>query len=133
MPLHAFERAGSAPQGSASAGPKKPKRSQSVDSKRQAEAIRLGQAPVGLRGTIVGIDVPESAAGIAAEELERRLLEMGFVEGTEFAILHQGLIRRDPIAVRLGDMRVALRRREADAVLVRPMTDASVEQSTGED
>jgi ferrous iron transport protein A len=32
--------------------------------------------------------------------------------------LHEGLIRRDPIALKLDDMRVALRRREARAILV---------------
>jgi ferrous iron transport protein A len=52
-------------------------------------------------------------------ELERRLLEIGFVEGARVEILHEGFIGRDPIAVRLDDMRVALRRREAQGVLVR--------------
>jgi len=56
---------------------------------------------------------------LAQGELERRLLEIGFVEGAEVEILHEGMIGRDPIGVRLDDMRVALRRREADAVLVR--------------
>jgi len=51
-------------------------------------------------------------------ELERRLLEMGFVEGAVIEILHEGLFFRDPIAVRIDDMRVALRRREAAAVTV---------------
>jgi ferrous iron transport protein A len=51
-------------------------------------------------------------------ELERRLLEMGFVEGAAIEILHEGLFGRDPIAVRIDDMRVALRRREAAAVTV---------------
>jgi ferrous iron transport protein A len=58
-------------------------------------------------------------AALAQGELERRLLEIGFVEGAEVEILHEGMIGRDPIGVRLDDMRVALRRREADAVLVR--------------
>ena len=43
---------------------------------------------------------------------------MGFVEGAQFQILHEGLVGRDPIALKLDDMRVALRRREARAVLV---------------
>ena len=51
-------------------------------------------------------------------ELERRLLEMGFVEGAAIEILHEGLFGQDPIAVRIDDMRVALRRREAAAVTV---------------
>jgi ferrous iron transport protein A len=65
-----------------------------------------------------GIDVAGHAGGVEAAELERRLLEMGFVEGAQVQVLHEGLIGRDPIAVRLDDMRVALRRREAAAILV---------------
>ena len=51
-------------------------------------------------------------------ELERRLVELGFVEGARLEVLHEGLIGRDPIAVQLEDRRVALRRREADRILV---------------
>ena len=45
---------------------------------------------------------------------------MGFVEGARVEIIHEGFIGRDPICVRLDDMRVALRRRDARSVLVRP-------------
>ena len=37
----------------------------------------------------------------------------------EIEVLHEGAIRRDPIAVRIDDMRVALRRRDAEDVWVR--------------
>ncbi len=62
-----------------------------------------------------------SATAVAAEreELEWRLLEIGFVEAARIEILHEGFLGRDPIAVRLDDMRVALRRREAQGVLIR--------------
>ncbi len=64
---------------------------------------------------------PEAGAdGLAPAELERRLLEMGFVEGARLEILHEGFIKRDPICVRIDDRRVALRRRDARGVLVRP-------------
>jgi ferrous iron transport protein A len=80
----------------------------------------LSGATKGDRGVIVRVSgqtgAPES---INAEELERRLLEMGFVEGARVEVLHEGLIGADPIAVRVDDMRVALRRREAGAVTVR--------------
>jgi ferrous iron transport protein A len=62
-------------------------------------------------------DVP--ADGLEQAELERRLLEIGFVEGARIEVLHEGFIGRDPIAVKLDDMRVALRRREARGVLLR--------------
>ena len=57
--------------------------------------------------------------GLEPTELERRLLEIGFVEGARFELVHEGLFGRDPIAVKLDDMTVALRRREAASVLVR--------------
>jgi ferrous iron transport protein A len=52
-------------------------------------------------------------------ELERRLLELGFVEGARVEVLHEGLFGRDPIAMKVDDMRVALRRREAACLTVR--------------
>ena len=51
-------------------------------------------------------------------ELERRLIELGFVEGADVELLHQGLFGGDPIAVRVADTTIALRRREAMAILV---------------
>jgi ferrous iron transport protein A len=46
------------------------------------------------------------------------LIELGFVEGASVEILHEGAIGRDPIAVRVDSATVALRRREAMAILV---------------
>jgi ferrous iron transport protein A len=86
-----------------------------------AGATRLSDARRGDRGEVLAVS-PVAMAGVPeaeAEELERRLLEIGFVEGARVEILHEGFIGRDPIAVRLDDMRVALRRREAQGVLVR--------------
>lgn len=80
----------------------------------------LGAAPRGFRGRILGLRPPESGA-LAPEELERRLIELGFVEGALVEILHQGLIGRDPIAIRLQSATIALRRREAAAILVEPL------------
>lgn len=52
-------------------------------------------------------------------ELERRLLELGFVEGARVQVLHEGLFGRDPIAMKLDDTRIALRRHEAASLSVR--------------
>ncbi len=83
--------------------------------------VRLSAARIGDRGVIVGVSaVPVSEHGaIDCAELERRLLEFGFVEGAHIEVLHEGAIGRDPIAMKLDDMRVGLRRREAHGVLVR--------------
>jgi ferrous iron transport protein A len=62
--------------------------------------------------------VTAGVEGLTAAELERRLLEIGFLEGAAVEVLHEGPLGRDPIAIRLNDARVALRRREAMAVLV---------------
>jgi len=86
-----------------------------------ADLVRLGHGAKGLKGVValVGAAEPAVAGAISAAELERRLLEIGFVEGAAVEILHEGAFGRDPIVVRVDDTRVALRRREADAVLVR--------------
>ena len=36
------------------------------------------------------------SGGMEASELERRLLEMGFIEGARVEVLHEGFIGRDP-------------------------------------
>ncbi|MDO9336127.1 MAG: ferrous iron transport protein A [Caulobacteraceae bacterium] len=80
----------------------------------------LGAARAGTPGVIVRVDGTLADAGVLGpEELERRLLELGFVEGARVEILQEGLFGRDPIAVKLDDMRVALRRREARAIEVK--------------
>jgi len=81
----------------------------------------LGEQRRGFSGVITGLSFGPTgqSGGVSSLELERRLLEMGFVEGARVEILHEGFIGRDPIAVKLDDMRVALRRREARCVRVR--------------
>ena len=78
----------------------------------------LGRAKPGFRGRIEAIDAKGNGSGLTPEELERRLIELGFVEGASVEILHEGLIAHDPIAVRVDCATVALRRREAMAILV---------------
>ncbi|QTC92063.1 FeoA family protein [Brevundimonas goettingensis] len=77
-----------------------------------SNVIKLSEARLGDRGVItsVGTHCHHEAA---ETELERRLLELGLVEGARIELIHQGLFGRDPIAVKVDDMRVALRRKEA--------------------
>jgi ferrous iron transport protein A len=83
--------------------------------------LALGDARVGFRGRILALDMNRAtAAGLPGPELERRLLELGFVEGATVELLHQGLFGRDPIAVRVAATTIALRRREAMAIVVSP-------------
>ena len=81
--------------------------------------IPLGMAARGYAGAIHRIEVVDDHAALPAHEMERRLIEMGFVEGAEVSVLHEGLFGRDPIAVRVGSTTVALRRREAMSILTR--------------
>jgi ferrous iron transport protein A len=82
--------------------------------------VRLSQAKPGDRGVIVDVRAESHPAdhGVAVDELQRRLLEFGFVEGAQIEVLHEGAIWRDPIAVRLDDMKIGLRRRDAVVVWV---------------
>lgn len=52
------------------------------------------------------------------EELARRLLEIGFVAGEQVRVVAHGYPRREPVAVRIGGTTFALRRFEAELVLV---------------
>jgi len=81
--------------------------------------IALGEARLGYRGRIMALDPGHApAAGLPPAELERRLIELGFVEGAAVELLHEGLFGGDPIAVRVVATTIALRRREAMAIRV---------------
>ena len=88
--------------------------------KDMSNAMALGAAPVGFAGRIHAIRVVANDDGLPAAEIERRLIELGFVEGAWVELLHEGLFGRDPIAVRVNEATVALRRREAASILVEP-------------
>ena len=59
---------------------------------------------------------PQMRLGLAKRE--SRLIELGFVEGAKVEVLHEGIVGRDPIAVRIENVTIAVRRREAMAVVV---------------
>ena len=80
--------------------------------------MRLGLARRGYSGVIHHLDADEVNSSLPALELESRLIELGFVEGARVEVLHEGIIGRDPIAVRIENVTVAVRRREAMAVIV---------------
>ena len=83
-----------------------------------SQDIRLGHADRGFVGKILRLDALQTGSSLSPQELEQRLVEMGFVEGARVEILHEGTIRRDPIAVRVDTITIALRRSEAMAVIV---------------
>ena len=90
-----------------------------------SEPSKLSQARCGDRGVIVQVG-DHCHHQDHALELERRLLELGFVEGATVELLHEGLFGRDPIAMKVDDMRVALRRHEAASIIIQLETTAAV-------
>jgi ferrous iron transport protein A len=81
----------------------------------QPESISLDLLKVGRRATVVSIDWS------SLEEAEAsRLRHFGFDEGVVVEPLHLGPFGRDPLAIRVGRMTVAIRRNHARAVRVVP-------------
>jgi len=65
-------------------------------------------------------NVPARIIGFAASntELETRLREIGFAEGDQVEALHFGLFGRNPMSVLLNGALIALRKADAEVVLV---------------
>jgi ferrous iron transport protein A len=83
-----------------------------------APQMRLGLARRGYSGVIHHLAADGVSSALSAVELESRLIELGFVEGARVEVLHEGIVGRDPIAVRIENVTVAVRRREAMAIIV---------------
>ena len=80
-----------------------------------APVTSLDQLKLGSRARIASIDWASLGQGEA-----RRLRHFGFDEGVSVEPLHLGPFGRDPLAVRVGRMTVAIRRSHARAVHVIP-------------
>jgi ferrous iron transport protein A len=77
----------------------------------------LDMLPVGQRARIVAVDWSR-----LVEEEALRLKALGIDEGARIAISHRGVFGgRDPLAVMVGRMTVALRRVHAQAMQVEPI------------
>jgi ferrous iron transport protein A len=81
---------------------------------RSAETTTLDLLPPLQRAMIVAVEW----AALAPEEA-KRLRAMGIDEGAEVAVAHRGIFwTRDPIALTIGRMTVAVRRAHARAMTV---------------
>jgi len=80
------------------------------------DVIPLDRLKVGTRARVVGVDWPALDEGEAC-----RLRHFGFEQDVIVEPLHLGPFGRDPIAVRVGRMTVAIRRRHAGAISVIPL------------
>ena len=80
------------------------------------ETLSLDRLEIGTRARVLSIDW----AGLDEAE-SCRLRHFGFDEGVTVEPLHLGPFGRDPIAIRVGRMTVAIRRKHAGAVRVAPL------------
>jgi ferrous iron transport protein A len=76
----------------------------------------LADLSLGTTARVVG--VRPAGASREARELALRLLEIGFIVGEPVRVIAQGHPGREPIAVRVGGTTFALRRFEAEQVMV---------------
>ena len=80
------------------------------------ESVSLDQLKVGTRASIASIDWDSLEASDGS-----RLRHFGFDEGVTVEPLHLGPFGRDPLAIRVGRMTVAIGRSHARAVRVIPV------------
>jgi ferrous iron transport protein A len=89
--------------------------SEQIETKQQ---LPLGLAKRGYSGVIQHLAAGDAGSALDDVELESRLIELGFVEGAHVEVLHEGIVGGDPIAVRVQNITIAIRRREAMAIIV---------------
>lgn len=76
--------------------------------------MTLDLLPLGQRARIVAVDWPR-----LADDEGQRLRALGIDEGAEVSVAHRGVFgARDPLAIVIGRMTVALRRAHARAMAV---------------
>lgn len=80
------------------------------------DVISLDRLEVGSKARVLSVDWNSLDEGEAC-----RLKHFGFDEGVTVEPLHLGPFGRDPIAIRVGRMTVAIRRKHAGAVSVSPL------------
>ena len=80
------------------------------------DTTSLDLVKVGTRARVTAVDWASLDSAEAC-----RLRHFGFDEGVTVEPLHLGPFGRDPIAIRVGRMTVAIRRRHAGAIQVQPI------------
>ena len=80
------------------------------------DTLSLDQLKLGTKARVISIEWDDLGHAEAC-----RLRHFGFDEGVAVEPLHLGPFGRDPIAIRVGRMTVAIRRKHAGAVRVVPI------------
>jgi len=79
---------------------------------------KLGSLKPGAKGRIVAIGSDTLVHDPEAAMIAERLREIGFMEDMAIEVTAESPFGRDPVSVRIDHMSIALRRREAESVLV---------------
>lgn len=85
---------------------------QPFDGGAEPSSFTLADLALGQRAHVVTVDEPGA--------LGERLMELGLTAGTVIEVLRRGLYG-DPLQVRLRGFMLSLRRRQAQAIRVRPL------------
>jgi len=87
-----------------------------ADSASSATGVTSASAASG----VTAVSSDDAACGACAgSSVGRRLMELGFIPGERIEVIEEVRPGGDPIAVRIGSSIFALRRREAQAVMVK--------------
>ena len=79
----------------------------------KADSEKLGLLSPGDRAEIVGFCVEDDL-----QDFLHRLYEVGFLVGVELEVLQDAPIGRDPISIRIKDAVYAMRREDANLIMV---------------
>lgn len=82
-----------------------------------AQTRSLDQLSKGEQAVVVSVEA-SAAFGTLDALVTRRLWELGFLAGAQISVVGFGLLNRDPIAVKIGGTKFALRRAEAQKIQV---------------
>ena len=87
-----------------------------------AQQRTLDQLGKGEHAIVAAIN-PSLAFGTLDALVTRRLWELGFLPGAPISVVGFGLLNRDPVAVKIGGTKFALRRAEAQKILIQAKPD----------
>lgn len=81
--------------------------------------ITLDQLRQGSKADIVEIRA-NTSFGVNDAVVTQRLKELGFLPGALVSVIGFGFLGKDPMAVKLGNTKFALRKQEASKIVVTP-------------
>lgn len=89
-----------------------------MTSKRKLGELKKGESGWVIQVGSVGYADAAVGARSPINDVSQRLMEMGFLEGSEVELVHEAPFGGDPIAVRVRGSLIALRRAEANQIWV---------------